>query len=239
MNIRCVIIDDEPLAISVLEGYVAQMPALCLVARFTHAISALSYLKENPVDLLFVDIQMPDISGLEVVSQLPDKPLVIFTTAYSQYAIDGFKVDALDYLLKPIDFPDFQKAVNKAIEWTELRKIRNESVEINKDFLFIKSEYKIIRINFGDIIFIQGMSEYVKIYLTGRKPVMSLLSLKALEGKLPPNMFMRVHKSFIVNLHKINTVERNEIVYDDGTVIPVSQQYKDVFQRFLDENFMA
>jgi two-component system LytT family response regulator len=181
---------------------------------------------------------MPDLNGLELVSQLSVKPLIIFTTAYSQYAVEGFKVDAVDYLLKPIDFPDFQRAINKATELLELRSTKNTNIETNKEFLFIKSEYKIIRINFGEIIYIQGMSEYVKIHLTGRKPVMSLLSLKALEAQLPQSMFMRVHKSYIVNLQKINMIERNEIVYDDGTIIPISQQYKDAFQVFLDKNFM-
>jgi len=237
-KIRCVTIDDEPLALNVLESYITQTPDLELLQRFTNPVRALEFLTQNIVDLLFVDIQMPDLTGLDLISSLKHKPILIFTTAYSEYAVQGFKADAIDYLLKPVDFPDFEKAVRKAVEMIELRRSKNTTVETGKDFLFIKSEYKIIRINFSEIIYIQGMSEYVKIHLTGRKPVMSLLSLKALENQLPASLFMRVHKSFIVSLQRINTIERNEIVYDDGTVIPVSQQYKDAFQAFLDKNFM-
>lgn len=238
MKLKCILVDDEPLALNLLEGYAAQIPQLEVAGKFTHPVKALEFLRENPVDLLLVDIQMPDLNGLELVSQLAVKPLLIFTTAFSQYAVEGFRADAVDYLLKPVDFPDFQKAINKAIELMELRNAKNTNFETNKEFLFIKSEYKIIRINFSDIVYIQGMSEYVKIHLVGRKPIMSLLSLKALENHLPPAMFLRVHKSYIVSLQKINMIERNEIVYDDGTIIPVSQQYKDAFQAFLDKNFM-
>jgi DNA-binding LytR/AlgR family response regulator len=238
MSIKCVIVDDEPLALNVLEGYIRQTPYLELVDKFTNPVKAFHFLTENQVDLLFIDIQMPDLSGLEINSSLEIKPLLIFTTAYSQYAVEGFKVNAVDYLLKPIDYPDFLKAANKAKEWINTRGGEQLNVQSNKDFLFIKSEYKFIRINFSEIKYIQGMSEYVRIYLTSGKPIMSLLSLKSLEDQLPENMFMRVHKSFIVNLNKINIIERNEIVYDDGTIIPVSNQYKAKFQEFVDKNFM-
>jgi DNA-binding LytR/AlgR family response regulator len=239
MILRCVAIDDEPLAIKVIEDYIKQTPFLELVEKFTNPVKAFNYLNENDsdIDLIFVDIQMPDISGLDVVSKLRNKPLLIFTTAFSEYALDGFKADAVDYLLKPIDYPDFLKAANKAKEWINTRKGKSLDVQANKNFLFIKSEHKIIRINFEEIRYIQGMSEYVRIHLTVGKPIMSLLSLKSLEAQLPENMFMRVHKSYIVNLQKINTIERNEIVYDDGTIIPVSQQYKSKFQEFVDKNF--
>ncbi|MFZ4581655.1 MAG: LytR/AlgR family response regulator transcription factor, partial [Paludibacter sp.] len=220
MSIKCVIIDDEPLAISVVERYVLQSPFLSLEQSFTNPIQALKYLNENEIDLMFIDIQMPDMTGFELVNLLKKKPVLIFTTAYSEYALESFKVDALDYLLKPIDIQEFNKAVNKAREWIEVRNEKASKVEATKDFLFIKSEYKIIRINFSDITYIQGMSEYVKIHFAGRKPIMSLLSLKSLETQLPASMFMRVHKSYIVNLQKINMIERNEIVYDDGTIIP-------------------
>jgi len=238
MNIKCVIVDDEPLALSVLERYISQMPFLELVEKFTNPVKAFKYLNDNEIDLLFVDIQMPDLTGFELVNNLKKKPVFIFTTAYSEYALEGFKADALDYLLKPIDLPEFAKAVNKAKDWLEIRNEKNSLVESTKEFLFIKSEYKIIRINFSEITYIQGMSEYVKIHLSNRKPIMSLISLKSLEAQLPPTMFMRVHKSYIVNLQKVNMIERNEIVYDDGTIIPVSQQYKTQFQDFLDKNFM-
>ena len=239
MTISCLLIDDEPLALNLLESYVQQLPFLKLAGKFTHPVKAFQFLQQNDVDLLFIDIQMPDLSGLELVTRLDKKPLLIFTTAFSEYALEGFKVDAIDYLLKPIDFPDFLKAVGKAKEWLDLRNTRKPLVEAGKDFLFIKSEYKIIRINFNDITYIQGMNEYVKIHLVGRKPIMSLLSLKSLESQLPSSVFMRVHKSYIVHLQKISIIERNEIVYDDGTIIPVSPQYRAQFQKFVDDNFMA
>jgi len=238
MNLKCIIVDDEPLALNVLESYINQTPFLELEGKFTNAVKALNYLSEHPVDLLFLDIQMPDMTGLELLNGLDVRPSLIFTTAYSEYAMEGFKADAIDYLLKPIDYPDFLKAAKKAREWITAKKGEHIQIQANKDFLFIKSEYKIIRINFSDIRYIQGMSEYVKIHLTTGKPIMSLLSLKSLEAQLPESQFMRVHKSFIVNLQTINVIERNEIVYDDGTIIPVSTQYKDKFQEFIDKNFM-
>jgi len=238
MTIKCVIVDDEPLALSVLERYINQTPSLELVEKFTNPVKAFNYLNDNEINLLFVDIQMPDLTGFELVNNLRKKPVFIFTTAYSEFALDGFKADALDYLLKPIDMPEFTKAVNKAKEWLEIKNEKNSLVETTKDFLFIKSEYKIIRINFSEITYIQGMSEYVKIHLAGRKPIMSLLSLKSLEAQLPTELFMRVHKSFIINLQKINIIERNEIIYDDGTIIPVSAQYKAIFQEFVDKYFL-
>jgi DNA-binding LytR/AlgR family response regulator len=237
-TIRCVALDDEPLALNVLVNYIEQTPDLLLVEKFTNPMKALLYLNNNEVDLLFVDIQMPDLSGMQLISELKKKPVLIFTTAYSEYAVDSFKVDAIDYLLKPIDFPDFERAVNKAKDWIYTKRSSALNIQANKDFLFIKSEYKIIRINFEDIKYIQGMSEYVKIHLSNAKPIMSLISLKSLEAQLPESKFMRVHKSYIVNLQKINMIERNEIVYDDGTVIPVSAQYKEAFQAFLDKNFL-
>ena len=238
MNIRCVAVDDEPLALNVLSGYIEKTPFLELAEKFTNPVKAFNYLSDNDTDLLFLDIQMPDLSGLEFVSRLKSKPVLIFTTAYSEYAMEGFRSDAVDYLLKPIDYPDFLKAVTKARDLIISRK-NTAKVQSSKDFLFIKSEYKTIRINFDDIKYIRGMSEYVKIHLVHGKPIMSLLSLKSLESTLPESMFMRVHKSFIVNLNKIVVIEHNEIVYDDGTVIPVSNQYKDKFQEFIDRNFFV
>lgn len=237
-TIRCIAIDDEPLALNVLEGYIQQIPELELLEKFTNPIKALEFLAKQEVDLLFVDIQMPDLTGLELTALLKNKPVLILTTAYSEYAVEGFKADALDYLLKPIDFPDFERAVGKAKDWIYTKRSSTMNIQANQDFLFIRSEYKIIRINFEEIKYIQGMSEYVRIHLTTGKPIMSLISLKSVESQLPESKFMRVHKSFIVNLQKINIIERNEIVYDDGTVIPVGPQYKEAFQAFLDKNFM-
>ncbi|MDD4554777.1 MAG: LytTR family DNA-binding domain-containing protein [Bacteroidales bacterium] len=238
MRLKCVIVDDEPLAISVIEQYIAQTSFLEMIAGYTNAVRAFEYLSENETDLLFIDIQMPDMSGLELIRGLKNPPALIFTTAFDQYALEGFRVDAIDYLLKPIDYPEFLRAVTKARDLIALLKGKAANIKTSKDFLFIKSEYKIIRIEFNDIRYIQGMSEYVKIILTHGKPVMSLLSLKSLESQLPTEKFMRVHKSYIVNLQKITVIERMEIVNDDGTIIPVSPQYKARFQEYLDNNFL-
>lgn len=234
MRLRCVAIDDEPLALEILSGYIAKDLSIELLGCFTDGIKALDFLSQNEIDLLFIDIQMPDINGFQLIEKLSQKPLVVFTTAYADYALEGFKVDAVDYLLKPIDQPDFEKAIQKVKQ----RLSSQINVRSNKEFLFIKSEYKIIRVNFLDIVYIQGMSEYVKIHILNSKAIMSLLSLKQLEGELPADRFMRVHKSFIVNLDKVNVVERGEIYYADGTIIPISPQYKEKFNDYLMKNFL-
>lgn len=238
-KIRCIAIDDEPLALQQVVAYIHKLPFLDLVGECSSAFEALDIIEKEEVDLMFVDINMPDLNGLEFVQSLTQKPLLIFTTAYSEYALEGFKVDALDYLLKPFSFAEFSKAASKARTQFELIKKAPEKVESNDDFLFIKSEYKLVRINFNDIQYIEGMREYVRIHLIGQKPVMTLLSMKSLEAKLPANKFMRVHRSYIVNLNKITTVERFRIIFDDKELIPVSENYKEKFQQFLDKNFMG
>lgn len=237
MKIKCLAIDDEPLALQQIAGYIQQISFLKLEAQCTNAFEALKVLESKSIDLMFVDINMPDLNGMEFVKSLEHKPLLIFTTAYSEYALEGFKVDALDYLLKPFYFSEFSKAVQKAKKQFELMQNAPEELNTNNDYLFIKSEYKLVRINLADILYIEGMKEYVRIHLTGQKPVMSLLSMKSLEEKLPENQFMRVHRSYIVNLGKITTVERHRIVFDDVR-IPVSDNYKEKFQEFLNEKFL-
>jgi len=238
MKIRCIAIDDEPLALQQLAGYSQKIPYLDLVGQCSGAFQALEILENQKVDLIFVDINMPDLNGLEFVKSLTQKPLIIFTTAYSEYALEGFKVDALDYLLKPFSFAEFSKAAGKARNQFELIQNSPEKLESDDDFLFIKSEYKLLRVNLNDIQFIEGMKEYVRIHVMGQKPIMTLLSMKSLETKLPNEKFMRVHRSYIVNLEKVNTVERFTIVYDDKHRIPVSDNYKEKFQAFLNKNFM-
>jgi len=238
MEIKCIAIDDEPLALKQIAGYIRKIPFLELAADCSSAFDAIKVLDLQTVDLMFVDINMPDLNGLEFVKSLEQKPLFIFTTAYSEYAIEGFKVDAIDYLLKPFYFSEFSKAVQKARKQLELLQNSKEEIESNNDFLFIKSEYKLVRINFNDILYIEGMKEYVRIHLSGQKAVMSLLSMKSLEEKLPQNHFMRVHRSFIVNLEKITVVERFRIIFDK-VHIPVSDNYKQKFQDFLNERFLG
>jgi len=233
MKLKCIAIDDEPLALQQLAGYIQKLPYLELVGLCSGAFQALELMEKQPVDLMFVDINMPDLNGLEFVKSLTQKPLLIFTTAYSEYALEGFKVDALDYLLKPFSFAEFSKAAGKARTQFELMQNAPEKPEISDEFLFIKSEYKLLRVNLKDIQFIEGMKEYVRIHITGQKPIMTLLSMKSLEEKLPENKFMRVHRSYIVNLEKVTTVERFTIISDDKHRIPVSENYKEKFQAFL------
>ncbi|OFX88002.1 MAG: DNA-binding response regulator [Bacteroidetes bacterium GWF2_33_16] len=236
--IRCIAIDDEPLALKQIRSYIEKTPFFELVAVCDSALQALELMQNKPVDLLFVDINMPDISGMDFVKSLNNPPKIIFTTALSEYAIEGFRVSAIDYLLKPISYSSFLEAANKAKEWFDNQEKRAMQIDGNDEFLFIKSEYKIIRINISDIKYIEGMREYVRIHMVSQSPVMSLTSMTKLEKFLPEKSFMRVHRSFIVNLNKITTIERNRIVFDSNVYIPVSDQYKAKFQDFLDKNFL-
>lgn len=236
--IRCIVIDDEPLALKQIESYIQKTPFLENVATLESALFASEVLKNEHIDLMFVDINMPDLNGMDFVKTLVNPPKVIFTSAYAEYALDGFKVDAIDYLLKPICFTDFLKSANKAKAWVETHPTGSVQIRNDEEFLFIKSDYRIMRINFKEINYIEAMNEYVKIHLTGSKPIMSLISMKLLEQQLPAERFMRVHRSFIVNLSKITVIERNRIVFDGKVYIPVSDQYKEKFQDYVNKNFV-
>lgn len=236
--IKCIAIDDEPLALKQMADYIQKTPFLELAGQFESALQAIPFLHDNNIDLMFVDINMPDLSGMDFVKSLNNPPKVIFTTAYSEYAIEGFRVDAIDYLLKPIGYADFLKAAEKAKERFTANIPENTKVESDEKFLFIKSEYKIVRINLSEIKYIEGMREYVRIHIESQKPVMTLMSMKKMEEYLPDKNFMRVHRSFIVNLEKITTIERNRIIFDEDVFIPVSDQYKVKFQEFLNDNFL-
>lgn len=237
--INCIAIDDEPLALKQVSAYINKTPFLGLMEQFDNAFEAIEFVQNNEVDLMFVDINMPDLSGMDFVKSLNNPPKVIFTTAYSEYALEGFKVDAVDYLLKPIGYSDFLKAAEKAKERLQPKSEEDAKVESNDKFLFIKSEYKILRINLADIKYIEGMREYLRIHIENQTPVMTLMSMKKMEEFLPERYFMRVHRSYIVNLEKVNTVERNRIVFDNKVYIPISDQHKADFQKFLDESFLT
>jgi DNA-binding LytR/AlgR family response regulator len=240
MKINCIAIDDEPLALRQIADFIRQTPFLLLVGECISAFEAIEILDKHSIDLMFVDINMPELSGMEFIRSLNIKPEVIFTTAYSEFAIEGFKVDALDYLLKPIGYGDFIKAANKAKSYFDiLKKANGKSENIDDDCLFVKSEYKIVRINLADIKYIESMREYVRIFTINSKPVMSLMSMKSMEEKLPADRFMRVHRSFIVNLKQITTIERSRIIFDRDIYIPVSEQYKDKFQDYIDNHFIS
>jgi two-component system, LytTR family, response regulator LytT len=236
--ITTIAIDDEPLALQLVTTYIEKTPGLKLSGKFDNPLDAAEFLSEHTVDLIFVDIQMPDLSGIEFTRLMEKGPKVIFTTAFEKYALEGYKLDIIDYLLKPFSYEEFLVAVQKAQKLIRLEQKAPARVDVNNEFLFLKSDYKIKRINFNDILYIEGLKDYVKVFiLNSVKPILSLTSLKLLESKLPESKFMRVHRSFIVNLERIDTIERSRIVFGKE-YIPVSDQYKEKFQEFLDKNFI-
>ncbi|RKS15701.1 LytTR family DNA-binding domain-containing protein [Flavobacterium sp. 120] len=248
MILKCIAVDDEPLALQILVSYIEQTPSLLLVGQFSNAIEALKAIHEQDIDLIFLDIRMPDINGIElakIVEQYRVKGnlRIIFTTAFDQYALDGYKVDALDYLLKPFSFVDFSKSVAKALGYFEL--IRNPEQEIQKlsppipetevAYIYLKFEYQLVRIAVDDIIYVESMKDYVKVFrLSENKPLLSLTSMKSLEEKLPENKFMRIHRSYIVSLDKIKSATKNSVQIDKIT-IAVTDQYKDNFMKFFQD----
>jgi len=238
MKIRCIAIDDEPLALEQISSYIKKTPFLESVALCQSAYEAMEYLANDDVDLMFVDVNMPDINGMDFVKSLKQGPKVIFTTAYSEYAIEGFQVDALDYILKPISYTGFLKAANKAKTWFDLNKKQTESIQTTQDCLFVKSEYKLVRIILDDIKYIESANEYIQIHLINEEPVSTLIRLKVIEEQLPKDKFMRVHRSFIVNLSRVKVIDRNRIVFDNKTHIPIGDQYKETFQAFIDKAFL-
>lgn len=235
-KISCLIVDDEPMALNLVENYVLKTPFLHLVQKCNSGLEALSYLNEEKVDLIFLDIQMPDLTGLQLAKVLPKSTRIIFTTAFDQYAIEGFKVEALDYLLKPFDYSEFLSASNKAREWFELIQNQEKATPKNTEFLFVKSEYKQIKIILNDVLYFEGLKDYIKIWLKNNsKPILTLMSLKTLEEELSSDKFMRVHRSFIVALDNIDTIERSQIVINKQR-ITVSDQYKQQFSDFITRN---
>jgi len=239
MKIKCLAIDDEPLALQQISAYIDRTPFLEKMALCQSAFEAIEFTEQQPVDLMFVDINMPDLNGLDFVKSLKNKPYIIFTTAYSEYALEGFKVDAVDYILKPISYDEFLRAVNKVRDRiTAIGTTPAETVSMSKESLFVKSEYKLIRIQLADIKYIESANEYIQIHLETEKPITTLVRLKTIEAELPKEKFMRVHRSFIVNLDKVKIIDRNRIVFDK-VYIPVGDQYKDEFQKFVDKTFLV
>ena len=215
-----------------LSSYVKKTPELNLVGCFNSAVAAMKTLREEPADLLFLDIQMPELSGLEFARLLPQQTRIVFTTAFDRYALDGYKVNAVDYLLKPISYVDFMKTVNKVINLVNREHVCKI---LNQDkYIYVKSEYKLHRVMFDHILYIEGVKDYVKFYVENeRKSILSLMNMKNLEDYLPQPQFMRVHRSFIVNTQKISQIDRGRIVVND-IYIPVSESYKERVQNYLD-----
>lgn len=237
LKISCIVVDDEPMALNLVESYVEKTPFLDFKKKCSSAIEALEYIKSNPVDLLFLDIQMPDLTGIEFSKMLPKETRVIFTTAFDHYALEGFKVEAIDYLLKPFDYAEFLAAANKANTWFELVKGKRKSIlSDEKEFLFVKSEYKQLRIKLADVLYFEGLKDYIKIWLKDNpKPILTLMSLKTLEAELPETQFMRVHRSFIISLKNIDVIERSQIIINNQR-ITVSEHYKPRFLEFIANN---
>ncbi len=239
MKIRCLALDDEPLALDQMSNYIRKTPFLYLVGLCRSGFEAIDFLSREKVDLLFADINMPDINGLDFIKTLSVKPQVIFATAFSEYAFEGFKADALDYLLKPIGYNEFLKAASKARNYFE--KLDQSGIIENegREYLFVRSDSRIVRIRLDDIVYIEGMREYVRIHLTAGKSPMPHMSLRLLEEQLPSDKFMRVHRSYIVNLDKIVAIENTRIIFDEKIYIPVSEQYKEFFHDFLSQHSLG
>jgi two-component system response regulator LytT len=246
MTLDCIAVDDEPLALGLVCKFIEQTPFLNLVGRFASAVEALRAIHSQKIDVIFLDIQMPDLNGIELARVIDkgssEKPRIIFTTAYNQFALEGYKVDALDYLLKPFNYEEFLRTAHKALAYHELVNKSNtaapastvsESEHADDNYLFLKVEYQLVRIALDDILYIEGLKDYVKVHLKNiDKAVLSLTSLKALEEKLPPKRFMRVHRSFIVSLDKITTMTKNSLQIGKMN-IAVGDQYKEGFGHFL------
>lgn len=230
--IRCVAIDDEPPALELLKEYISRFPQLELMQGFTDAIAAGEYLRQHPVDLLFVDINMPDITGLDLVRSLADKPMLIFTTAHKKFAVEGFELDAIDYVLKPLAFDRFSRAVNKAVEYHDYRRKATANTSAH---LFVYSEYRMLKIELKEVEYIESLEDYIKIHLLNAKPVMTLMTLKGVLEKLPPDQFKRIHRSYIVAVDKVRSIQNRKLQLLSGAELPVSESYaefvKDWFKR--------
>ena len=242
--IKCIIVDDEPLAVAQLEKYVERVPFLVNVGSCSSAAEAMEILSTGNVDAMFVDINMPDIDGVQFVRSLVNPPFVVFTTAYSEYAIEGFKLDAIDYLLKPIAFEDFLKASNKLNRIYSMNNNVQSAMEPSEgvchDCLFVKSDYRMLRVPISSIKYIESMSEYVRIFVEDSpKPIVSLLSMKKIEESLPTGDFMRVHRSYLVNLNKVKEVSKMRLVYDGGVYVPIGEMYKEAFFEYIDKRFVG
>ncbi|MEI6577360.1 MAG: LytTR family DNA-binding domain-containing protein [Bacteroidota bacterium] len=238
MILKCIAVDDEPLALDIIEDYISKVPFLELMKTFTNAMECLDYLKNNTVDLLFLDIQMEELSGIQLLKVLKQKPDVIFTTAYDNFAIEGYELDVADYLLKPISFERFVRAADKVYDKVCSRLVRPISSEESGhghkgDYFFVKTEFRLQRVNFDDILYVEGMGDYLRIHCKHEK-IMTLQNFRNMENMLPEQAFLRVHRSFIVALDKIESIERNRIKIMNE-LIPIGENYKTSFFSVLNK----
>lgn len=230
---RCVIIDDEPLAVDLIKEFVSKVEALELVYTFNNAIDAIAIINQNPVDLIFLDIEMPHFSGIDFLNAIDKKPLVIFTTAYENYAVEGFNLGAVDYLVKPIPFNRFLKAVTRAQQlFSPVVTTPNPAslavVETANDFMFVRAEYENVKLNYCDILYIEGLKDYVKIYTTDNKYILTLISLIKLDAQLASKGFSRIHRSYIINIKHVTSIQKNKVIIAEKR-IPISESYKSLF----------
>ncbi len=238
MTLKCAIVDDEPLAVELLVSYVKRIPFMELCGQYSNAVDAMKGLTDNPVDLAFLDIQMPELNGLELSRMLPEGTRVVFTTAFEQYALDGYRINALDYLMKPISYVNFLEACNRALQWFSLTRQKQQAAPDGgtageAKSIFVKSEYKLLQIDLDSIKYIEGLKDYVKIYTEeSPHPILSLMNMKSIEQMLPASRFIRVHRSFIVQKSKIREIERNRIIFGN-VYIPIGDSYKQAFNDFL------
>ena len=238
--IRCLAIDDEPLALRKLVTYINKVPFLELAAQCQSALEARAFLENDTVDAIFCDINMPDLNGMDFVKSLAVPPLIVFTTAYSEYAVEGFRVNAVDYLLKPFGLQEFQRAAQRLQERIESAHAVVDTTPIPEaETLFLKTDYRIVNVNIPDIRYVEAMSEYLKVWLDNQsKPIITLLSMKKMEENLP-NYFMRIHRSYIINLKKIQEVNKNRVIMDENTYLPIGDMYKEAFQQYLNTKFLS
>ena len=232
MILKCAIIDDEPLAGELLESYVKKTPSLELLGTYTSALAAMQVLRDKEVQLIFLDIQMPELSGIEFAKILSSNTKVIFTTAFPQYAIEGFKVSALDYLLKPISYDAFLASVERAITW--FKAVKQEKPMFGERVLFIKSDYKMTRVNIDDIVYVEGLNGTLCFHMYNGEDVTSLMSMRKVEEYLPRPEFLRCHRSFIVKMSRVRTIDRLRIQVDDDLYVPVSENYRDIVLKYLE-----
>ncbi len=241
MELTCWIIDDEPLAIELLESYVVKTTFLKLTGSYSSAMMAMQESTNQSVDIIFLDIQMPEISGMEFARFIKGDTRIIFTTAFSQYALEGYRVDALDYLLKPITYSKFLEAAKKALNWFEMKKSASSKAATQvhgqeEEQMFVKADHKLIRVLFKDILYIEGWKDYVKIHLIDKPhPILSLMSMKGLEQTLPSSKFIRIHRSFIIQINKIDSINKNRVTIGDNE-LPIGDSYKEDFNKMIDSN---
>jgi two-component system LytT family response regulator len=237
-KINCLIVEDEPLARNLMVEYVKKVPYLNLVDACPNAMKAMEVLKKNPVDLIFLDIQMPEITGITLLKILSSKPMVIFTTAYSEYALEGYELDVVDYLLKPVTFERFLKAVEKANSRMPAAKVAiSPGQPAGQPFVFVKDGTKLVKVVFNDILYIEGLKDYVTIH-TRQQKITTLQRMKHLEEQLPADAFIRIHNSFIVNIKAIDSIHKNEVQIGQA-LLPISDSYRKSFKEFVERNQMG